>query len=772
MSTDKNAYTCVGKSVPRVDAAAKARGKAQYTDDLSLPRMVYTKIKGSTVAHGRIVKVDTSRARAYPGVLAVLTGEDTPVPYSVNNYMPTEHPLAYKKVCYYGEGVAAVAALDEETAEEALALIDVEIEPLPHFFDAREASAQDAVRIHDFAENNVNYSGGQEFGDPDGALRDAHVVLEESYYASYVNHAFLEPQSVVADFDRGADRLTVHTCIQLPHYFHQTLSRSLELPMNKIRVIVPPVGGAFGGKTEATPASIIACMLSRKLGRPVKMTYDRPEVFYQNKGRHPCHMKLKMGFDATGQIVAVDFDNLLDGGAHSSWGFVTLWFTAALLQLPYKMPNVRFRGRRVFTNKPTTGAQRCLGGVQVRFCVESLLDDAAKKLGMDPYTIRHINAVDSGYQTKTAIGVRHSEFKRCLDSVVERSGFHDKYGKLPFGRGIGLAAGHYSTGGAYLLYKSYRPHSTANIRVDTEAGVTLFVGATDIGQGAQTVLSQMVAEVLGVDYRNIHVVCQDTTLAPMDNGTYDSRVTYGAGHAVKRAALDAKQKLLDATAVALRVGKDHLDCRHGEIFSIYDPKKRISFEDAVHGFQSSVGPLFGTGSYTPPQPTGNYEGKLIGPSPAFGFTAQIAEVDVDVETGKVAILNYYEAGDCGKAINPMSVEGQVEGGISMGLGQALYEEMQIGEDGSLLNPNFHDYRIPSAMDMPELDLDIIESYDPSAPFGNKEVGEGPVGPVIPAILNAICDAIGVRFTEVPVTPEKVLRALGKVGAAKKDVDAA
>ncbi|MCU0661149.1 MAG: xanthine dehydrogenase family protein molybdopterin-binding subunit [Myxococcota bacterium] len=766
---DTKRYAWVGKSIPKVDAAAKVRGKAIYTDDISLPGLVYAKIKGSTVPHGRIVKIDTHKAEALPGVLAVIVGDPTTMkPYSVNNYLPTEQALASGKVRYYGEGVAAVAALDEKTAERAVSLIEVEYEALPFVLDPREAMEPGKPLLHDFAERNINYKGEQDFGDVDKAFAESHLVMENHYYCSYVSHAFLEPQSVVADYDTVKGHLTVHTCIQLPHYFHQTLSRALELPMERIRVIVPTVGGGFGGKTEATPASLVACILSRKLGKPVKITYDREEVFQQNKGRHPAYMRMKMGFDPEGRITACDFDNTLDGGAHSSWGFVTLWFSAALTQLPYKLPNVRFRGRRIFTNKPTTGAQRCLGGVQVRMSMESLLDEAAQKLGIHPFHIRMVNAVETGHQTQAVFDVRHSELKRCIETVVAKSGFCEKYGKLPFGRGIGLACGHYSTGGAYLLYKSNRPHSTANIRVDTEAGTTVFVGATDIGQGSTTVLTQMVAEVLGLDLAEIHIVCQDTTLAPMDNGTYDSRVTYGAGHAVKRAAIDARDKLFGIAAIKLDVNPEQLECAGGFIYATYSPKKRIAFREAVHQYLSTVGPLFGTGSYTPPQPSGDYQGKLIGPTPAFGFTAQVAEIEVDVETGKLKIIKYWEAGDCGKAINPMSVEGQVEGGISMGLGQALFEEMKMSKEGKMENPNFHDYRIPTTMDMPEIDATIVESFDPTAPFGNKEVGEGPVGPVIPAILNAIYDAVGVRITEVPVTPERILRALGKLDQPSKN----
>lgn len=762
MTDQEKKFSMVGKSVPRVDAAAKVRGKAQFTDDMVLPGMVYAKIKPSTMAHGHIKRINTGKALALPGVLAVITGKDSPTPYSVNNHLPTECPLAVKKVCYYGEGIAAVAAVDEETAEEALDLIEVDYEPLPLLLDPLVSMGQDDVRIHDFAPENINVSGYQHFGNVDDALKHSDTVVEGTYTSSYVQNAFLEPQSALADFNPETGKLTLYTCIQLPHYTQGTVSRALGIPQEKIRIVVPYVGGGFGGKTEATPASLVASILSRKLGRPVKITYDRMEVFFQNKGRHPAVMKVKMGFEKDGKITSLDFDTTLDGGAHSSWGLVVLWFTAALTQLPYKIPNVRFNGRRVYTNKPTCGAQRGLAGVQVRIAIESLLDEAANKLGISPYEMRYINAVETGYQTKSVISVGHSEYKKCLQSVAERCGFLEKYGKLPFGRGIGMAGGHYSSGGAYLLYRSYRPHSTANIRIDTEAGVTLFVGATDVGQGANTVLAQMAAEVLGLDYREINLICQDTLLAPMDNGTYDSRVTHGCGHAVKNAAMEARRKLLAAAALDLALRPEHLECAGSQIYSIYDPKKRIPFFEAVGKYQNSWGTLFGVGEYTPPQPQGNYQGKLIGPSPAFGFSAQAAEVDVDLETGQIRIVKYWEAGDCGQPINPMAVEGQVEGAISMGIGQALYEEMIVGKDGRIVNANFHDYKIPTAMDMPEMDTQTVESYDPNSAFGNKETGEGPTCCVAPAILNALYDAIGIRFTETPITPEKVLKALGKI----------
>lgn len=751
-------FAIVGKSIPRVEGFDKVTGRAMYTDDIDLHGLVYAQVLNSTIAHGYIRKIDTSKAEKLPGVLAVMTGQDCPTLYSVNELTPTESALAIDKVRYFGEGVAAVVALDERTAAHACRLIEVEYEELPPLVNAWEA-AKSNVMIHEGADSNINHHAEQAFGDVDDVIARADVVVEETFYTSGTNCAFLEPQSVIADYDPGAEKLTVYNCNQLPHMLQRTVAKVMDMPVEDIRVIVPHIGGAFGGKSEATPSVLSASYLSRKLGRPVKLTYGRDEVFFQNKSRHPCHLKMRLGFKKDGTLEALDLSTLLDGGGHSGWGFVVLWFIGALTQLPYKVPNIRYNGRRVYTNKPTPGAQRSFGGVQARTAVESCFDMAAEKLGMNPYQLRMINAVETGYKAPSVVECRHSEFKKALTSVAKRSGFVEKHGKLPHGRGIGMAAGHYSSGGAFLLYNSSRAHSTANIRVDTEAGVTVFCGVTDLGQGSTTVMTQVAAEVLGVPVRKVNFICQDTLLSPMDNGTMDSRATYGAGHAVKNAALDAKRKLLEVAGVQLGVRAEQLECRDETIYSIYDSKKTMSFWDAVWKYQDIVGTVFGTGDYTPPQPKGDYPGKIIGPSPAFGFTAQVAEVDVDLRTGQVKVLKYYEATDCGKAINPASVEGQVEGGISMGLGQALIEEIVVDRKGRIMNANFHDYKIPTTMDMPDMDTEIVDSYDHTSAYGGKEVGEAPTGPVCAAILNAVYDAIGIRFKELPLTPEKVFRAM-------------
>lgn len=753
-------FSVVGKNLPRRDAWAKVTGAAQYTDDLKLPRMLIGKIKRSPLAHARILSIDTRKAEALPGVKAVLIGAEAPTPYGIMPQMPTEFALAVEKVRFLGEGVAAVAAVDEETALKALELIQVEYDPLPAYLTPAEAMQEGVVPIHKNKRGtNIGYEGKQAFGEVDQALAQCALVLEKSFSTSYVNHAFMEPHSALAQFD-GPDRLTVWSSTQIPHYLHRTLSLVLGMPMQKIRVILPTVGGGFGGKGEVAANELTAALLARKAGQPVKVTFERKEVFYANKGRHPMHMKVKVGVDQEGMIQAIDFDNLMDGGAYLGWGVVVLFYTAAMLHLPYKVPNVRFRGRRVYTNKPTCGAMRGLGGVQPRLVLETMLDEIAGQLGMSPYDLKLKNAVESGYTTASNVHVRHSEYKKCLDKAVARSEYLGKHGRLPFGKGIGLAGGYYISGTSYTLYLAYKPHSSALIRVDTESGVTVYCGAAEIGQGSDTVLAMIAAEALGLNYQDVQVFSGDTGMTPFELGSFASRVTVGSGSAIKEAAQEINKKLYGVAAVALGIQAEQLISKEGKICSIFEPEKSLDFWEVVDKYISAYGPLTATGHFTPPRRSakGNVQGGNIGHSPTYGFTAQVAEVQVDIETGEIKVLKVTEAGDCGQAINPLSVEGQVEGSIVMGLGQALYEEMVVKGD-RVINPNLHEYRIPTMADMPVMDTEIVDSYDPESPYGAKESGEGPIQPVIPAILNAIYDAIGVRFTELPVTPEKVLAAL-------------
>ena len=759
MGKPQATYSVVGTNVTRKDAPAKAKGEAIYADDLQLPLMLHGRIKHSDYGHARILSIDTSRAEALPGVKAVVVGADAPIKYGIVPQMPTETALAVGKVRFHGEPVAAVAAVDADTAEKALDLIEVEYDPLPVYTTPEAALAPGAVPLHE--ENkygNVAYQARQDFGDVDQAFAESHYVLEKTFRTSYVNHVFMEPHCAVAKFDTLGD-LTIWSSTQVPHYLHTMLSKVLDMPMGKIHVKVPTVGGGFGGKGEASNNELIAALLARKAGRPVKVAYSRKEVFFQHRGRHPIEMRVKMGVDKEGYIQAIDYDGIMDGGAYGAWGIVILFYTAAMLHLPYKVKNVRFNARRVYTNKPTCGPMRGLGGVQPRFALESLMDQIAVDLGMNPYELKKKNAIDKTHDTVSGVHVRHSEYKKCLDEVVARSGYLEKHGKLPFGKGVGLAGGYYISGTAYTLYLSYKPHSTALIRVDTESGVTVYCGATDIGQGSDMVLGMMAAEKLGLPFEQVHVISGDTKLAPFDLGSFASRVTVAAGSAVCQAADRILEALLPVAAVQLGCRAEQLAVGGGEVFSTYEAEKRMPFWDAVEKYIDAHGPLTATGDYTPPRRTASFKGGNIGHSPTYGFTAHVAEVDVDTETGEVRVVKYNEAGDCGKAINPLSVEGQVEGSIVMAMGQALFEEVKLAPDGRLLNPNLHDYKVPTAADLPEISTHIVESYDPDSPYGAKEAGEGPIQPAIPAILNAIYDAIGVRFTEMPVTPEKVLAAL-------------
>jgi len=767
-------FTQVGRSVPRKDGPLKVKGEAIYTGDMVLPRMAYGRIKRSPYAHALIKKIDYSKALEMPGVLAVVTGAEAPNKWGIVPQTANEVALAVGKVRFCGEGVAAVAAIDEETAEAALDLIEVEYEPLPVLLDPQESLKRaHEVRIHEDAPDNILHSGEQLFGYPDKAFAECAYVLEREFHTSYVNHAFLEPHTSLASYDPQSGYLQLWSSTQVPHYLHRQLSIVMEMPMSKIRVIVPAVGGGFGGKGEASPTDFCAALLSRKIGRPVKITNERFEVFATNKGRHPCYMKMKIGLDKDGYIKAVDFDNVLDGGAYAGWGIVVMFYTASMIHLPYKVPNARARVRRVYTNKPTCGAMRGLGGVQPRFAMECMLDEMAEMMGISPYELKMKNAIESGYRSVSNLYVPHAEYKKCLQTAVEKSGYLEKHGKLPFGKGIGLAGGYYISGTAYTLYQSYKPHTTALIRVDTESGVTVHCAVADIGQGANTVMAQMAAEALGIHYEDVHVVSGDTELATFDLGSFASRVTYATGAAIKEAAEQINQKLKEVAAGMLGCRADQLEIKDRRIYSIFEPRKNIEWEKVVEVYTNTVGSLTAVGHFSPPRLKGidltrgvRVQGANIGHSPTFGFSCQIWEIEIDLETGKIRPIKVTEAGDCGQPVNPMSVEGQVEGSIMFAMGQALYEEMKLDSEGRLLNPSLHDYKVPTVMEMPEIDANIVESYDPTAPFGVKESGEGPVQPTIPAIVNAVYDAIGVRFYDLPLTPEKVLKAIKEKQAAK------
>ncbi len=800
-----------------VDAAEKTTGAGKYTDDLSVPGMLVGKILHSPYPHARIKHIGTNRAEQLDGVIAVVVGKDAPNPYGILPVGHDEHALALDKVRYVGDNVACVVAISEAIAEKSLELIDVDYEVLPAYFDPEESMKAETDLIHDNKLNNLEKDYHHVFGDPEKGFADADQVAEARFIANEVTHAAMEPHSTLASFEIDPHtgkpgRLTVWSSTQVPYYLQHKLSLVLEMPMAQIRVIKPLVGGGFGGKSEVIPLEIIAAIAARKAQVPVKITYTREEVFWAHRGRPRTIIDLRTGVKNDGRITAVKARVVQDGGAYCSYGVVTILYSGALLGALYDIPNIQYDGYRVLTNKPACGAMRGHGTVNVRFAFESQLDELAAKIGMDPAEIRQRNLLQPPCITVNGLRVQSYGLPECIEKTVERSGWQERKGKLPKGRGLGIACSHYVSGAANSIIRSDMPHSTVNIKIDRDGGVVVYTGASEIGQGSDTMTAQIAAETLGCSLGRIRVVAADTDLTPIDIGSYSSRVTFMAGNATLRAAQEVK-KLIAAAAAnkmgcapeelmfrdeVVRRGNGHVGTGHvgtaahghpaeqssaptvsghveGQILrgSLQQkrkdegPKESMTFEEAVVAAIDFHGALTGTGSYAPPQEArgGKHKGAGVGPSPAYSYSAQVAEVSVDEETGEVTVHKVWAAHDCGRALNPVSVEGQIIGSVWMGMGQALTEEM-VWKDGMLMNPGLLEYRSPSSVESPDVEPIIVESIDPEGPFGAKECSEGSLAATIPAIANAIYDAVGVRLHESPFTPERVLAALRTKNNAK------
>ncbi len=763
-------------SHPKVDGVPKVTGSAQFADDISLPRMLFGKILRSPQAHARILSIDTSRAESYPGVIAVMTGKELPTRYGILPSSQDETVLAIHKVRFVGDGVAAVAAVSELAAQEALKLIDVRYEPLPPVLSIDDALKPGATKIHEESksEGNTAKRVELEFGNVEEGFGEAEYVREDEFFYDGNTHAMLEPHAAVASFEpspdgagRSSGRLTLWSSTQVPHYVHRTLARVLGIPASHIRVIKPHLGGGFGGKSEPLALEFCAAWLSIKSGRPVKITYTREEVFYSHRGRHPTKMWLKTGVRRDGSITAIHYKAWLDGGAYGSYGIVTSYYTGQLLALPYNIPRLKFESTRLYTNKPPCGPKRGHGAVQPRFAFEAQLDRIAEDLGMDPVHLRLRNIVTPRSLTVNALRVTSCGIRECIDKVVEASGWSGKWRKLPPGRGIGLAASAYISGAGKEIYWEGLPHSGAVVKIDRGGGVAIFCGASDIGQGSNTALATIVAETLGIDIAQIRVFEADTDLTPVDLGSYSSRVTFMAGNAVLQAAQALRVKLLKAAAEKLGVDPRQLVMKGGEISAVGSPERRMSFTDGARLAEAKFGTLSQAGSYTPPTLGGAYKGAGAGPSPSYSFTAHVVELEVDGETGQVTIHNVWSAHDCGRALNATLVEGQIEGSVYMGIGEALAEHLSFTRPttethgGLLQNASLLGYQTPMAMDTPHIAAYVIESKDPEGPLGAKEAGEGPLLGVAPAIANALYDAIGVRLASAPFLPEDILAALGE-----------
>jgi 4-hydroxybenzoyl-CoA reductase alpha subunit len=712
--------------------------------------------------------VDVSKALALPGVVAIITGKDLPISYGILPVSQDEHALCIDKVRFIGDPVAAVAAIDEDVAFDAMNLIEVEYERLNTISSIEEAVLIDEPRIQDYGDaGNIHKKVSLEFGDVEQGFAEADLIREDVFFYEGNTHLPMEQHAAVAYFDPD-NKLTLWSSTQTPHYVHRALTKVLEIPASHIRVIATPNGGGFGGKSDPFNHEVVVCKLAMITGRPVKNTLTREEVFYCHRGRHPVLMHVKTGVKKDGAITGMHFQSFLDGGAYGSYGVASTFYTGALQTVTYDVPRYKFQGLRAFTNKPPCGPKRGHGTPQPRFALEVQLDKIAEQLKLDPAAMRRNHLVKPNTVTANYLRVGSMGLGQCIDKVVAGSDWNQRFSgwdqsnrKLPYGKGIGFACSSYICGAGLPIYWNNMPQSGVQLRLDRQGGVCVMCGSTDIGQGSDSILAYIVAEVLGIDPFDIRVVTADTDLTPVDLGSYSSRVTLMTGNAAIQAAERARELLVMAVAEKLSVPIENLSLAERRVFDVENPEVGVSFAEAVVLAESKFGTIGTVGSYSPPRSPGKFKGAGVGPSPAYSYSAAVAEVDVDPDTGIVVVERVWIAHDIGKSINPMLVMGQVEGSVYMGLGEVLMEEMVYRANRNVVHkfPSMLEYKSPTTMEMCDVKTYLIEDPDPNGPYGAKEVGQGPLLPVPPAVANAVYDAVGVRIDEVPITPEKVLKAL-------------
>ncbi len=755
-------HTQVGGVHRKVDAMERMRGVTRYTDDLKLPRMLHAKIKRSPHPHAKILSIDASAALAMPGVHAVITGKDLPEPYGIIPWTPDETALCVEKALHVGDGIACVAADDEDTANEALEKIVVEYEVLEPLFDPEQALEARDNPINPYSlKGNLSKKVLLEFGDVDATLEQSDLVVEADYFFEGTTHAAIEPHCALAHVEANGI-LTVWSATQVSHYLHRELAKVLGLPANRIRVIQPPLGGAFGGKSEPFDLEFCVAKLAVMTGRPVKLLYTREEVFYSHRGRHPMKMKYRTGFTKDGKITGVDAKTVLDGGAYSSFGLVTTYYSGQLLCAPYGFDAYRFHSKRAYTNKPACGPKRGHGSVQPRFAIECQIDKAAEVLGLDPIDMRLHNDIGADSETVNGFKVGSNGFSECLRRVRSSSVWDSKRKELPYGRGIGVAGSTYISGTNYPIYPNDMPQAAVQITLDRSGRARIFSGANDIGQGSNTMLAVIAGNELGLPLDDIRVLSADTDLCPVDLGAYSSRITLMVGNACVEAAQKLRRLVCEAVGKRWEIPRKRVTLAQGQAIDREDPERNVTLAEAFVWAESDNGLLAATGSYnTPKDRHGDYRGGTIGASPAYSFTAHVAEVEVDPMTGVVDVKTIWVAHDCGRALSRKIVEGQMEGSAYMGFAEAIMEQHVVdpGHNGVHPGPSLLDYRIPTFLDTPELEALIVESPDAQGPYGAKEAGEGPLHPSIPAIANAIYDAVGVRMDSLPFTPPRVLAGL-------------
>ena len=758
----------VGKSVPRIDARQKACGEAVYVFDMKPPGMLVGKMLRSPHPHARILSINTSKAEKLEGVRAIVTAEDTyKIKFGSNEYFfprtVDQLPLESEKVRYIGDEIAAVAAVDEETAQKALSLIEVKYEVLPAVFDAQEAMKPGAPLIHT-AMSNIGVMLPVRYGEPEKALQESDYVREDIFYLQSAAHCALEPHVSIGQYEVSTDRITLWTSTQAPFKVREALAKTLKMEAADIRVIKLNVGGGFGGKLEMLPMDFAACLLSKKSGGfPVKIICNRQEEFSFTRRKHPMIYKLKSGVKRDGTLMAITGEVIADGGAYCSYGPTVIAAAIMRIFMVYKIKNFNMMGYRIYTNNPVCGAIRGFGGVQSGFAVESHMDMLAEGIGMDPVEFRLKNATDPDTVTVNKLIISSNGLKECIQKAALACDWKNKYGKRKdVAKGLGVAVAADVMGS-----KMYKAHESAGsiIKVEEDGSVYLFTGAADTGQGSDTAMAQIAAQELGVCYERIRVKAADTEITPFDTGSFASRVTFISGNATKNAATDAKRQILEIVARELKIDPSGLDIKDEQVIKKDTAALVMTFDQAIAlCYSFNYGYLIiGRGNYNPKTTPIDFrtgEGNISG---SYGFEAQIAEVEVNKRTGHVKVRKMYDVHDIGFPINPVSVEGQIEGSIIMGLGYTLYEDLKFKE-GRVLNPSFSKYRIPRSVDITELESIFVETKDPQGPFGAKGMGEASLLPTAAAIANAIYDAVGIRIKELPITPEKVLKALKEISS--------
>ncbi len=750
----------VGERVPLIDGIEKVSGRALYTADLAHHDALVGRLFRSPFSHARIRALDVAQARALPGVVAVVTGDDCDVPFGILPIAQNEYPLARGRVRYRGEPVAAVAAVDEATAERAIALIRMEVEEIPAYYDPEAARAAGAVLLHDDKPGNLERDVHHQFGDVDAGFAAADIVAERTYECAEVTHVQMEPNASLAEYDAERDRITLHSVTQVPYYVHMRVAQCLGMDPARIRVVKPFIGGGFGHRSETLNFEIIACLLARAALGKVRMKLTREETFLTHRGRPRTRVKVKLGLKRDGRITACACEAVQAGGGYGGYGIVTILYAGSLLNAIYDIPAVRYDGFRVYTNTPPCGAMRGHGTVNVRYAFESMLDEMARDLGIDPIELRRRNLLRAPLRTINDLMVESYGLPECLAWVEQASRWRERRTTLPNGKGLGVACSHYVSGAAKPVHWTGEPHAVVNLKLDFDGGITILTGAADIGQGSSTVLAQLVGEVLGLDFSRLTVIANDSRITPKDNGSYSSRVTYMVGNAAIEAARALKDLLVRAAARKLEARPEDIECL-GEVYRVQggqDPG--ITFREVVNEALAESGTITVKGTFTVPKEYqgGRYRGAGVGPSMAYSYAATVAEVTVDEDTGRVVVDKVWTAHDCGFALNRLAVEGQVQGAVWMGLGQALSEENRY-DDGLPVGPNMLDYRVPTIVESPDIEVGIVESIDPNGPFGAKEASEGALASIIPAVANAVYDAIGVRMRETPMTPDRVVNAV-------------